>query len=128
MLTLFAPVTSYSDDADLIAFPVRPHRETRKVREERTPVLSAPTGDAWLLVEAIELAEWLGCRVIEAELEDQPRGLRWSRNLKQIWLDLLDPPAKRLATIADALRGEPRLSQARMSPALADYLSPRRAA
>lgn len=99
--------------------------------EETTTVpfrLKASTGAAWLLVEAIGLAQRFGCEVIEAELEDEPHGLCWHQGRKQLWLDLNDPPAWRLATLADALRGEAGLFYAEMSPELADYLAPRRAA
>ncbi len=93
-----------------------------------TIALKARTGGAWLLVEAIGLAERFGYEVIEAELEEEPPGLSWQGGRKQLWLDLNALPAWRLATLADALRGEAGLFYAEMSPELADYLAPRRAA
>lgn len=94
----------------------------------RPATLAAPTGVAWLLTEAIELAGRLGCRVVEAELDGEPTGVRWSRGRKQVWLDLGESPTERLNALADALRGEPALCGAEMSPALRAFMSPRRAA
>lgn len=90
--------------------------------------LRAPTGTAWLLVEAIEIAERFGCRVVETELDGESNHVRWGRGGRRLWVDLNDSPEKRLSAIADALRGEPGLAFVDMSPELAAYLSPRRAA
>ena len=90
--------------------------------------LRVPNRAAWLLVEAIELAEGFGCRVVEAELDNDEGGVCWGREGRTLWVDLNDSPERRLAAIADALRGEPGLVFARMSRELADYLAPRRAA
>lgn len=131
MLTLFAPDNSYGVEAELIPFPTVVSRTTDSrvaPSEAMKTDFTAPTGDAWLLVEAIELADWLGWVVVEAELDEKPAGAEWSRAGRRLWLDLLDSPSERLAVVAEALRGEPRLSDAEMSPELAAYLTPRRAA
>lgn len=142
MLTLLMPPTCaedhYSEDRCSVEsrshFPGQdgPAIDSPSPARKNTPKklsLKTPTGAAWLLVEAIDLAEQLGCKVIEAELEgDKQPGLSWHQGRKQLWLDLNDPPAWRLATLADALRGEAGLFYAKMSPELADYLAPRRAA
>lgn len=104
------------------------HEEVTSVPLTRPAALKAPTGEAWLLVEAIGLAERFGYEVIEAELEDEPPGLSWHRGHKRLWLDLKDRPEWRLAALADVLRGEAGIFYAEMSPELADYLAPRRAA
>lgn len=81
-----------------------------------------------LLEEACDLARTLGYQLRRRLLGGAGGGHRWFRGRMQIVLDVESTPADRLAVVADALRGEPRLAVAQMSPELAAYLQPRRAA
>ncbi len=121
MLTLYSPAPCVTHEASVLPFSGVSYTID-------TALLPAPTGVAWLLVEAIELAEQFGYRVVESELDGEAPGVRFPRGRKQLWFDLCDAPESRLATIAESLRGEPGLAFAEMSRELSDYLTPRRAA
>lgn len=100
--------------------------------QDATP-LSAPfvNDDATyevLLEEASRLARRLGCQLRRRLLGGVGGGYRWVRGQRQIVLDVEAPAADRLAVLANALRGEPRLAWVEMSSELAEYLQPRRAA
>lgn len=82
-----------------------------------------------LLDEATRLARSLGCEVRRRWLGGRTGGgFRWNRDRIRIVLDVESSADARLAVVADALRGEPRVCDADMSPELAAYLAPRRAA
>lgn len=81
-----------------------------------------------LLEEASGLARRLGCQLRRRLLGGVGGGHRWVRGQMQIILDVEATAADRLAVVANALRGEPRLAWAEMSSELAEYLQPRRVA
>ena len=87
-------------------------------------------GDAYaeLLEEATDLARGLGCDIRARPLGGAGGGSHWVGGRLRIVLDLHTTPRRRLAVLADALRGEHRLASYEMSDELAAYLRPTRAA
>ncbi|MEN0110866.1 MAG: hypothetical protein AAF805_09090 [Planctomycetota bacterium] len=118
--------------------PVRPHSQ-RLAYDPGEPAvlpmwppavsLEGARSSERLLGEATTLARSLGCAVRRRWLGGHSGGgFRWNRGRLRIVLDVESAADDRLAVIADALRGEPRLCHADMSRELAEYLTPRRAA
>lgn len=100
-----------------LPFPAsRPAAGTRKVSH------------ASLLDEATGLARRFGHEVRRRCLGGAGGGCRWARGVMRIVLDIDASPRDRLAQVADALRGDPRLVETEMSTELAEYLRPLRAA
>lgn len=99
--------------------------EAYRCRQAREPI-----GDVYteLLEEAVELARSLGCEIRSRPLGGVGGGAHWVGGRLQIVLDVQTTARRRLAVIADALHGEPRLVRASMSDELAAYLQPRRSA
>jgi hypothetical protein len=81
-----------------------------------------------LLDEALGLAERFGCEVREEWLGGGGGGVGLLRGRKVVLLDLNQSAREQLDYVAEALRGERRLADADMSPALAEFLAPRRVA
>ncbi|MEQ8847101.1 hypothetical protein [Botrimarina sp.] len=95
---------------------------------ERRCVATADSDTASLLGEALDLARRFGCEVRRRRLGGIGGGCRWVGARRRIVLDLDSTAATRLAVVADALRGEPRLPYTPMSQELTEYLRPTRAA
>lgn len=92
------------------------------------PFVDEPAGYEVLLEEASTLARRFGYQLRRRLLGGMGGGHRWVRGRVQILLDVEATASERLAVVADALRGEPRLAWTEMSGELAEYLQPRRAA
>ena len=81
-----------------------------------------------LLDEALELASRLGLRVVEGSCGSVRGGVSFVRGRKHLVIDPYQGAAEKLAWVATALGGDPRLAITPMSAPLSDYLAPRRAA
>ncbi|TWT43381.1 hypothetical protein [Botrimarina hoheduenensis] len=81
-----------------------------------------------LLGEATSLARKLGVEVRRRWLAGAGGGSYWRSGMLRVVLDSESSSAAQLATLADALRGDHRLSSMPMSSALFEFLDVRRAA
>lgn len=110
----------YEGEPAILSFADAPTKAVPFVADEK-PIAS-------LLNEACDLARQLGCDVRRRLLGSGGGGYRWVHGRLRIVLNVEACAADRLAVVADALRGEPRLAWAEMSSELAEYLQPQRAA
>jgi hypothetical protein len=83
---------------------------------------------AKLLAEAIDLARQLDYQVREEPLEGAGGGHCYFAGKKWLLLDVTQSTEEQLADVADALRSDPAGAHQRMSPALARFLRPAKAA
>lgn len=81
-----------------------------------------------LLERALETAGRLGYRVRQDWLGGAGGASCELKGQKYIFLDVAQTPAEQLATVAEALRDDPRLAGLEVAPPLRGYIETRRAA
>ena len=83
---------------------------------------------AKLLAEAIDLARQLDYQIREEHLEGAGGGHCYFAGKKWLLLDVTQSTEEQLTDVADALRSDPAGARQAMSPALAHFLRPAKAA